>query len=596
VSPANAAPSRPPRAGFRGLARRTLYWLLPVAVYLGCALHLPRNQGRDLVPTPDAVEYAMLSQRLARLQPPLIDTGLQLYPSRYPLAFPLALAPFNWLAGFDLTRLHWAATCYGLLSVLLMARVGAWLLGSRTAGGLAALFWALHPALLEASAVVMSETAIVAAWLALLQVGRPWLEPGGPAPGLARGIAAGLLAGWLTVAKAPFAYWALVFAILVWDRALARRRFAAAIGLTLAGLLCAFGDALYRHWAFGDWRLNGYQFWHPVIYSEFRRTFNPRYALEGYVGYGGGIGNLVYYARHFLGLTGAYYGRYAAPVAAAALACLLWPRRRGRPWGRVVLILAGWAAVGALFLGTYFFLEYRLGLLWLPLIDGLAAWGLMRAWTWSRLRRGPFLRWRAHRWAQVLAIFAAAILIRSAARHAYPVMHPPPGQVRASQVDSARRLLAHVPADAWLFSGWEAGVVNRIRPRPGPTAGLYSWIVDAPVMNGHLAKALEFDLRPVGITPLGPAGREELPAAWRREPAVLLIAAGAGDAAHWTISPAERERLFHRPAYILAQAPPWFPSTAEFLNKVVLPTLARELHLEEVARHGDFVLYRARAE
>ena len=85
------------------------------------------------------MENYLLANALATLNPPHTQIDQRLYPSRYPLGFPLTLVPFTWIFSFDETKYHWAAFIYGLLAVFLMARTCGWLLADRRAGSVAAL-------------------------------------------------------------------------------------------------------------------------------------------------------------------------------------------------------------------------------------------------------------------------------------------------------------------------------------------------------------------------------------------------------------------------------------------------------------------------
>jgi hypothetical protein len=70
----------------------------------------------DLGPIPDAIEYAVTAQRLARLESFRLLMIGQEFPSRYPFGFPAFLVPAYWLPGGSL-----ATGIYGVL----LAGVGA---------------------------------------------------------------------------------------------------------------------------------------------------------------------------------------------------------------------------------------------------------------------------------------------------------------------------------------------------------------------------------------------------------------------------------------------------------------------------------------
>ena len=109
---------------------------------------------------PDAQEYTLLACDLAQLQAPLIEIGPGAYPSRYPPTVPLLFAPFTPFTFFNPSHFHWIARGFGLVTVILIALSGRWLLGSRLAGAFAALLWALHPETVRLATMPMSETGL----------------------------------------------------------------------------------------------------------------------------------------------------------------------------------------------------------------------------------------------------------------------------------------------------------------------------------------------------------------------------------------------------------------------------------------------------
>src|SRR5947208_9866997 len=67
-----------------------------LAVLLVCAAtlrHARTPEGDNLRPRKDALEYAVLANRLAGGDAPDVPIGDRVYPTRYPLGFPLLLAP-----------------------------------------------------------------------------------------------------------------------------------------------------------------------------------------------------------------------------------------------------------------------------------------------------------------------------------------------------------------------------------------------------------------------------------------------------------------------------------------------------------------------
>ena len=568
--------------------KHALYWILPCLLYLVVVGPAPHWAGSDLQPTPDAQEYALLAIRLAHFQPPLLGIGLYDYPSRYSLAFPALLAPAAALLGFDTTRFYLAAAFFGLAAVALMAHAGARLLGSRAAGGLAAAFFALHPQTVWAATTPMSESAILMVFLISLELAWPWLERGSKNGGIARAALLGLALGWLTLAKAPFACWALALTAFVAARDWNRRAFGPLAALIGTGAALALGDALYRRWAFGGWGTNGYRFWAPAFYTNFSTTFNPAYLWHP-SDLRWPAGNLRYYGRMLFGLSHEFYGRFMAPVALVSALGLVWPRRVGRPAWPVAALLAGWGAVGVLFCAFYFYQEPRFPYLWIPLIDLLAAWGLVRV-SLSLPRRGGLHRIHARRWVQAAALAVALLLLRGEYRRVRNMIINSPDRDRKPMAETLRPLLAAVPQDAWLFTNFNQLAIETWRPHPGPTGTLYVTEADAnwPLLNKHIASIQSLGLKPRRIRPELARELQSEPQAWDNKPAELI-----GDDGAWKLTPAERRAFFHHPAYILIVRPDELSEQGRAIDQRILPLLRQGLKIEEIQHAGTAALYRA---
>lgn len=573
---------------FKTTVRRG-YWILPVLLYLFSVLNSPTVEGIDLFPFPDAQEYALLAERLASGEPPLLGIGLHDYPSRYPLSFPLVLAPFVAL-GMGINQLYWISILFGVGIAALMTRTGHWMLGSRWIGAVAACFWALHPQTMDISTVVMSENAILFGFFLSLGLARPWLSNRPHVPGrfpILRALAAGMLVGWLTLMKAPFVYWALTLTILLLFDGSRSRRWGPVVALVLGGGLCYFADGLYRVWAFGDWEFNGYQYWHPNIYGDFGRIFNLDYLLTPYSPSSLG-GNLVYYGRMVAGLTHDFYAPYMGVSAFAALICLAWPWRRGRPNWRVTGLMTGWALVGITFCGTYFFQSQRFPYLWIPLIDGLVAWGLIRGPLWKPLRRFrlPMTRIRLCRLAQIVGVFVIFILLRGEYRRVHAMHHLSPAHDEFPLAHQIRGMLETVPEEAWIFTNFQAPLVEHYRPSAGPTGGIYVYFIDAPLMNGHLFGIWSFNLTPVRLRPQYMTWLDTIPDAWRDGPTLLI-----GPSGEWMLTPGEVDQIWQRPVYFLVYQPPVIQLSGVYWRDEIKPTLERRLRLKPIQRRQNLTLY-----
>ncbi len=571
-----------------------LTWLIPCLLYLFAVARAPDRHGRELTPTPDALEYALLAQRLAEFEAPLIPIGLFEFPSRYPLSFPLLQAPFARV--LPLERLWLMVALMGLGAVGMTARVGGWLTGSRAAGGLAAAFLAWHPQFIDAAIHNMSETSLLLGWLLLLEAARPWLQSGRAtrAP-LARAAAAGLLLGWLAVAKAPFAYWApaLALLMLIHPRQTGLRRFGPAALLLAVWLTAHAADLLYRQWAFGDWRMNGYAYWHPPLYQQLGTIFNPRYLLAGWEGMnpGGGPpppGNILFYGRALLGLTHDFYSPYMGVLILASAAGLVWPGRRGRPRAHALAVLAGWMATGFLFLGLYHFQSPRLALPWVVPLDWLAAWGLTRLPLMALLRRGWARRRDLNSWAQLGALLVAAVLLRGEYRRIDAIYFESPDHARPALTTILPRLLDRVPAGDWLLSNYELPLISHLRPSPGPNAALYVSMLDYPYLNGHVLRVWEFELKPRRLHRPAMRWLEEIPLNWLAGSTLVI-----NPSDEWQLAAPDRRRLLApRPVWLLLVRPWEFEPTRRHLERTILPMLAGEAHIEPVARAAHATLYR----
>ncbi len=492
------------KAGRQGRVWRTwelCYWLIPCIVFVWLTGLAPRSRGLDLIPTPDAEEYALLANRLAQFQAPLIAVGLHEYPSRYSPAYPMLLAPLGWVFQFDVSRYHWGAWLFGLLAAGLLARVGSWLLCSRLAGVLAALLWVCHPRTTCLAVVNMSETALTMMFCVMLELARPWLKPDDKnKPGLARGVAVGLALGWLTLAKAPFAWWAVgMGALALWE---GRRRgdFRSALALIIAGLGCALADLIYRRWAFGSWDQNGYAYWVPEIYGSFGKTFNWNYLMEPWSPYYPS-GNLKFYGAMVLGRADDFYGRYMPLVLAGSTMLMIWPRRLGgmcgceRPTRQTMMLMAGWTLVVFIFCGCYFYQDARFAFLWMPVPDLLAAWGLTRPGLWHWANRGRAGKLKAWGWLQVAGLAVALLIMRGEYRRIGVVLEREPRTLTGSRTQVGRALLKKVPQGAWLLSNYELAMMPQWRKTQGPVGSIYTWGTDS-WMNGHVFRLESEDLTP----------------------------------------------------------------------------------------------------
>ena len=94
-------------------ARRGALALL-VLLLATTALALPASWIGDLRPAPDAAEYAVTAQRLARGASYTLPLPGRQAPPRYPFGFPALLAPAYWLPGATLQSGMYGVVAFGV--------------------------------------------------------------------------------------------------------------------------------------------------------------------------------------------------------------------------------------------------------------------------------------------------------------------------------------------------------------------------------------------------------------------------------------------------------------------------------------------------
>src|SRR2546422_5012989 len=156
------------------LDARSRSWIgLLAALLLSVATlrHARTPEGENLRPRRDALEYAVLANRLAGGEAPTLPIGDRVYPSRYPVGFPLLLAP-SVLAGTPPHHLWQATAVFGMGGVAL-TYWAALRLTSPIAATWAALLLAAAPRYAYWSVHVMSDVpaAMLTALWALLLTG-----------------------------------------------------------------------------------------------------------------------------------------------------------------------------------------------------------------------------------------------------------------------------------------------------------------------------------------------------------------------------------------------------------------------------------------
>lgn len=604
--------ARPGLARVRRLLVRVLVYLLPAALFVATFWPLPRREGRDLFPFPDATEYALLASTMAQGQAPLLTLGHERFPSRYPLVVPAMFAPFSALAGNQLQRIWWCSALYGVLAVLMIVRVGTWLTGSRWAGALGAALWGLHLETITMAMHCMTETATVLLLMITFELARPWLtrrpRPAGPL----RAALLGLFLGLCMLAKAPLVFLTIgLWSFVAWDalRATTRRWSLPLLAGVMMTLVFA-ANLAYQQWAFGDWRLNGYTYSAPFEYKNPGIIFNVKYLTAPFDA-GWQVGNAGYFWNIFSGRRTEYFFGPVMPLVSAVcvLAALIAGLRRARS-RRTVLLILSWSLFIFAFSLFYFWQSARFLLFCLMMLDFSVAWVLLRLLYSRRVSRLRLARggWNAGapdgfyvpgaagarplpsglRLAPALRTLALLAVLGGLAWHVradqrqYHVNFP--FVTQDSYFDQIKPLLAQVPPDAWLLTGYQLALVQAWRPTPGPTAALYLNYPDCSMMNPHIGGIEHYKL--IAHSP-NPQWTASTPAGWRNHAALMIDAEGA-----WRLPPDELAAFIAQQPYVLILDPVELAIVRQYYEAKILPMLQAAAEIETVATNGRATLLR----
>jgi hypothetical protein len=148
-------------------------------------------------------------------------------------------------------------------------------------------------------------------------------------------------------------------------------------------------------------------------------------------------------------------------------------------------------------------------------------------------------------------------------------------------------MLDAVPRDAWLFSNYQAPLIQAVRPGGGPVGALNVWQNDGFLMSGHAYDIFHFKLAPRAGNPAAAGWIDPVPQAWREGPTLLI---GPDD--RWLLSPEELDRLLARPIYVLAVYPPDYLSAGAHFAGAIRPLLEREGTLEPIQEARDVTLFK----
>ncbi len=387
---------------FKGIDAAILALLLAFALLLTAGTGF--ENGQELWPKPDAIEYAAIAVNLDRGLGPVLHFAGNSYPPSYTIGYPLILAAAYPLLGHRPERLCLVTALTALVAIAGLYILTLWAF-DRSSAILAGLLLATSPHFLGLSTCVMSDVPALAV-VVLTVLAFLYAEE---KESLVASALCGLLAGLAVTIRATngaILAGMLAAVLLVRPRKLQFARVMAfAIGLIAFPALQA---SLNLHYL-GSIFSNGYAFWRPEYYSSVFKLFRLTSLFvppDSPYRQGNPHGNLVSYALEMLGLDGilgrlsvgtgivtlvrARYALYPFPVAVfAALGVFLAIRRKGNASTMLTLYLGfGFLASLLLIYLPFFYVDPRYILPALFIVFATAGYGLVSAnrrleWGWA---------------------------------------------------------------------------------------------------------------------------------------------------------------------------------------------------------------------
>jgi 4-amino-4-deoxy-L-arabinose transferase-like glycosyltransferase len=368
---------------------------LGVVALAAATLFIAPSWVSDLGPIPDAVEYAVTAQRLARGESFSLLLLGQEVPSQYPFGFPAFLAPAYWLPGATL-----ASGIHGVL----LAGVGAVAmtyglarrLGGALAGVAAALTLLLRPNFIDWNHQIMTESLSAA-----LAVSAGFLlheAAGAEGHRLRRHLVAlSVVCGFAILVRYTNVVLTLAAVLGYVACRPPQRDQSAALGRVFQVLLLLGGPALavgalaiYQQATFGSALMTGYGYWLPAWYGSLGSTFSPRYAFvapgnpaEGPLA---GWPNAAYYAAYLAMRIS--WPFFLWPALGGALVLF---RRRDHPNLAIACYVASCALLLYLIYSLYWYQSGRFLAPVLPLAAALTGVGLREGV--EAARQGKVLGW-----------------------------------------------------------------------------------------------------------------------------------------------------------------------------------------------------------
>lgn len=271
-------------------------------------------EGPDLVPRPDALEYALAAESLCEGHGFTLELEGARYPTRYPPGFAIVVAPF--VATWGIDHAWWAALVLGSLTTLLIAflgRIVAGRIGFVVAGTVAFL----SPAMIRSSQLAMSETSSQFCFT-IAMLGAALLTWRTETPRTRVFVVACLVVAFGCLIR----YTNLAFVVPLVGLAMWRGRHGTIgsrrVGLAafaIGGCIAALALVAVRNFAiFGHPLHDGYRYWVPELYAS-GLTFSVTYLWQPLAGFFT-TGNLVAYGQQLSGLAP---NLWTLPVALLAI-------------------------------------------------------------------------------------------------------------------------------------------------------------------------------------------------------------------------------------------------------------------------------------
>jgi 4-amino-4-deoxy-L-arabinose transferase-like glycosyltransferase len=328
-TPTPVAPAQPRALGIRDAIA------LPVLIGIAFLMiaQVGSRRGVELMPWPDALEYAAQAVNIDSGRGPVLHFGGYSYPSRYPEGYPLILAAAAPIVGHEVARFYLVTIAIGLCAIVAIYLLALKLFG-RPGAIVTALLLALCPVFITYSALVLSDVPTMAMTIlvayALAKATEEEDRTGREAALYTTWIVLGFIAGFSAIMRPTNAMvvGGLLLALIVappQDRNLRRMAIAAGgfvVAFALMPLVQLHTNSVYL----GGALRSGYGWWVPEVYSASGYPFSVSH-LFGPTLPENPHGNVPVYAMALMGLDGMLGDRgdpryFLYPFAAAVFAVI----------------------------------------------------------------------------------------------------------------------------------------------------------------------------------------------------------------------------------------------------------------------------------